>query len=350
MADEIAGSAGPDKPVESDNMSVESFAAFLAADATDEQPEQVIESEDAEDDPNDEGDELETEGEPEQAEDQNAVDFENLTPEQWDKIAEQLHSDAAKRIGKLTRRAKEAEEKLASQPQQRQKPENPLESPGKVKDERIAAVADIEGLRKEKDLAETLEEWAQALLDEHGGADGSDVIATEQGREFTKKEVIAMRNTARTRLRKDIPAKLEELQHADEIQGAVQQSEEIAKHYVPEIAETDSPVKATYEAFMANPVLAKAIKATPELEIEAKLIMALAARSAEQIKAAQAKGKTPEVKAPGKIPSPKAPAATAAAAPSGKPASKAKQISEAEARFKESHQPDDFAAYINTIV
>lgn len=345
MADEIAGSAGPDKPVESDNLTEDDFISSLLTQAAEEPEEDEAEEPEEEPEPEEGEEPAEEEEETEEPEAESGIDFENLTPEQWDEIAEKLKSDAAKRIGKLTRRAKTAEEQLVTKAKEVQA--NPLEQSRKVENPRIAAISTIEELKSEMAQAESLEEWAQAILDENGSADAGDIISSHQGRELTKKDILTVRNNARSALKKDIPARLAEIQTASELEIRRTEFDAKAEVLFPEIAKDESPVKATFEMLMADPAMKEAFEKVPAFRAYGKLMLAHAAQSIHQLNSQQAKVKPKAATAPGDLPRPKAPASPASAgAASSKPIGKQKEVESRKRQFEQSGSSDDFAALL----
>lgn len=351
MADEIAGSAGPDKPVESDELTVDAFTAKLLGEETQATEEELDQDEVEEPEEEAEPEEVEEAAEEEEeAEDPEAessdIDFENLSPEQWDQIAERLKSDAAKRIGKLTRRAKTAEEQLATKA--KDGPANPLEQKRKVESPRIAAISTIEDLKSEMVQAESLEEWAQAILDENGSADAGDIISSHEGRDLTKKDVLTVRNNARAALKRDIPARLAEIQAESELEKRRTEFDAQAEVLFPEISKDESPVKATYEMLLADPAMKEAFEKVPAFRAYGKLMLAHAAQSIHQLNSKQAKG-TPKAAPATGVPRPKAPAVpVSAGAASSKPIGKQKEIDSRKRQFEQSGSTDDFAALLAT--
>lgn len=350
MANEIAENAGSGKtPVESENLSADQFAHLLGAETDQPEAENPAEDETEEADTEEVEETTEEAEESEETEDEteanSEIDFDSLTPEQWEVIAKKIGSKAAKRIAKLTREKREAEEKLQSQPQQAEA--NPLQKPKTVENPRIAAIKTVEELSKEQEQAEEVEEWAQNILDANGPAAADEVVFEEDGKRYTKEQVIAIRNGARKAQKRDIPARLEEIQRAEQLQDLTEKNDAAALSMIPELGEDDSPVKATYEALMNDPVLKKAIQATPELRAVAGIAMAHAARSVTLLKQ-QAKAKPKAATATGQLPKPKVPTAPsgAGAAPSRPGASKGKDVEAKRQKFEGTGNPDDFAAYL----
>lgn len=346
MTTEIEGNDGPTKPLESDNLSADAFLQTLlgAGEGTEHQPEVEETEEETELEEVEETTEEEEETEETEA-DGVDLDLDNLTPEQIQAFAKKARSKALSRFGELTGKVKDLEAKLE---QAKAKPVNPLESARKVESPRIAAISTIEDLRTEQEQAEAVEEWAQGILDESGASDPSDIITEFKGKEYTKTQIRQMRDTARAAIKRDIPARLAEIQSEGELVRQKEWYDAQAAELIPDIAKDDSPVSATYKALLGDENLQDAFRKVPKLSAYGGFILAHAARSIELLKAEQAKGKPKPATTAGTIPRPKAPAnPSGVGAISGNPTTpKRKQVEHRQRQFEQSGSADDFAAYL----
>ena len=346
MANPAAGNDAPTNALQSDNLSGDVFAQLLmgAGEGTEDQPEAEETEEEIETEEVEETDEEEVEAEETEAEGVD-LDLDNLSPEQVQAVAKKLRSKALSRYGDLTGQIKELK---ATVEQLRTQPANPLQQTRKVESPRIAAISTVEDLRTEQEQAEAVEEWAQAILDENGASDPSDIVTEFKGKEYTKTQIRQMRDTARAALKRDIPARLTELQAVGELERQREWYDAQAAEIIPEIADDKSPVSATHKALLGDPNLQKAFKLVPEVGAYGSFILAHAARSIELLKAQQAKGKVKVTTTTGQIPRPKAPAnPSGVGAPAISPtAPKAKQIEHRKRQFEESGSPDAAAAYL----
>lgn len=346
MADPIPGNDAPTNALQSDNLSGDAFAQLLigASEGTEDQPEveeteEETEIEEVEETESDEVEDEETEAEGVD------LDLDNLTPEQVQEVAKKLRSKALSRYGDLTSQIKELK---ATVEQLRTQPADPLKTTRKVESPRIAAISTVEDLQAEREQAEAVEEWAQGILDENGASDPSDIVTEFKGKEYTKTQIRQMRDTARAALKRDIPARLAELQTVGELERQREWYDAQAAEIIPEIADEKSPVSATHKALLGDPNLQKAFKLVPEVGAYGSFILAHAARSIEMLKAEQAKGKVKVATTTGKIPRPKAPAnPSGVGAPAISPtAPKAKQIEHRRRQFEETGDPEAAAAYL----
>jgi len=349
MADEITGIDAPTNAPQSDNLSADVFAHLLTG-ASDEGTEDQTEAEEPEEEtePEEVEETTEEEEEPEEAEaEATDLDLDNLTPEQIQALAAKARSKALSRYGKLTGEIRDLKDKLE---QALTKPVNPLEKTRKVESPRIAAISTIEDLQTEQEQAEAVESWAQALLDDNGSADGGDIISEHNGKEFTKTQVRQMRDSAKSALKRDIPARLAEIQSEGELVQQREWYDAQAVQIFPELANEESPVAATRKALLADENLQEAFRKVPKLSAYGGLILAHAARSIELLKAEQAKGKPKAATTTGTIPRPKPPVnPSGVGAASGKPeAGKVKKAEELKRQAEQSGSPDDYAAYLAT--
>lgn len=296
----------------------------------DHETESEEETEDEETEEQSEETETEEEAEEEEAEEtSNELDLDSLTPDQLKEWGRKAGSKAITRYGKLTAKIHALEAKLQESAQRQPEPD-PFQKQTKVENPQIAAIQSIEDLGKWRDEAEQTEEWAQNLLDTYGANDAEDVIATVKDKNYTKAQILGIRNGARKALKNDIPARLTELQ---EIDGAKRLKEHNAAQVavqVPE-AEKDEEVKATFEGLKVHPFL-KAALADPKVAAVADLVLAHAARSMVQTaKKAKAPaiptGKPPKAKPPG------TPSGGGAPPPAFKAGTKGKELAKQEADF-----------------
>ena len=346
MASEIRGIDTPTNVSESENLSVDAFMQTLlgAGEGTEDQPEVEETEEDADLEEVDETTEEEEESEETETEGVD-LDLDNLTPEQIQAFAKKARSKALSRFGELTGKVKDLEAKLE---QAKAKPVNPLESARKVESPRIAAISTIEDLRTEQEQAEAVEEWAQGILDDNGASDPSDIVTEHKGKEYTKTQIRQMRDTARAALKREIPARLAEIEAEGELVRQKEWYDAQAAELIPDIAKDDSPVSATYKALLGDENLQDAFRKVPKLSAYGGFILAHAARSIELTKAEQVKGKPKPATTTGTIPRPKAPAnPSGVGAVSGNPTTpKRKQVEQRQRQFEQSGSADDFAAYL----
>lgn len=349
MAENHQGNAGTQKPVVSDELSVDAFATLLGQPAEEQATEETDSAETeeaAEEIETEQVEEAETD-EPEEPEESEEVDFDQLTPEQLLSAAQKNKSRLLGDLGKARKEARELRAQLDEA--RREKPAaDPLEEPKEVRNPRIAGLNSLAELKTEKKQAVDVAKWAQGILDEFGAAQADEVIFSEGDKELTKKQLLNIRNSAQEAIENDIPARLEQIQKEEQLKRLTAESEAKARELVPEIADETSPIAATQKALLESPVLAQAIERIPGFKGVAALVTALAASKIEEIKA-KPNGKTKAATtAKEGIPKPQAPGgAPAAGAAAGKPGTaKAKEYEQKRKQFEGSGSVDDYAALI----
>lgn len=307
MQDQDQTTAAGQSAKDDGNLSESDMIRLLAeSDATEIQPEdQTDESEEeTEDEEESEEEEAEADEESEEEEETEAsdeLDLDSLTPEQIHRLAQKGKSRLLADISKLRRENRELKEAQAN----KQPEPDQFKRETKVTNPQIAAIETVEDLAKWRDEAEETEEWAQNLLDTYGNADAEDIIATVKGQNFTKAQILSIRNGAKKALKNDIPARFGELKELNDVAAIKKHNESQLAVQVPEVVEDGSQVKATYEELKAHPFLSGALK-DPKVSAVADLVLAHAARSMvsyfakKQPKpAATPTGKAPKAKPPG---------------------------------------------------
>ena len=205
----------------------------------------------------------------------------------------------------------------------------------------FSAVTTLKDLKTQKaSLTQTLER-TEELLDDNEDAHSDDVIYSDGGKEYTKRQIKAANRNARKALDKHIPAQQKAIELSEQ---RVQMREAFyakALEEVPAIADEKSPVKAAFEALQGSPVLAKVAQLVPELAPEIPWIAAHVANSLHGGKRAISKAVVVPAKKPlGKIPaSPTASSTTS----SNRSVAGEKAAAKARERFEKTGSVDDLA-------
>lgn len=265
-------------------------------------------------------------------------DLDELTDEDIRELAEKGKSGLLKRIAELTAKRKAAEEQLAALKAEKQKPqEDPLKPKVDIPNP-FAALDSIEKLQeKAKEIDAVIDEAEELLWNsEHLGAE--DVVATYDGKEFTKSQVRAILRQNQKARKDYLPARLAQIQEAQQRKAMREQYLEQAKAELEWLAGEDNDVRKQFEVLRQSPVLTKAIKSVPELEPYLDYMVAHASNSMFNRKIIPIDSKPKVSPMPNNPP-------TAGAARSEQPSSRiAKSLKESEQRFKQTGSPDDFAA------
>lgn len=233
-----------------------------------EQPEEEV-SEDEEEEVPAESEETEVEEEAEEEEEESEVDLLSLTTEQIQALAKKGKSRLLQRIGELTAQKKALEEKIQSQPQVKEVPqeENPFRE--------IQSFDDLKA--KYQELERTLE-TTDALLEEYEDYRADDIILVGD-KEFTKQQIRKANRNSRDALTKYLPAQQAHLQQIVQMEQLKGQYIAAAEEEVPDIKDESTPVGKQFRDLVSDPLIEKLRKQVPEIGYQIEYILAHAANS-----------------------------------------------------------------------
>lgn len=233
-----------------------------------EQPEEEV-SEDEEEEVPAESEETEAEEEAEEEEEESEVDLLSLTTEQIQALAKKGKSRLLQRIGELTAQKKALEEKIQSQPQVKEVPqeENPFRE--------IQSFDDLKA--KYQELERTLE-TTDALLEEYEDYRADDIILVGD-KEFTKQQIRKANRNSRDALTKYLPAQQAHLQQIAQMEQLKGQYIAAAEEEVPDIKDESTPVGKQFRDLVSDPLIDKLRKQVPEIGYQIEYILAHAANS-----------------------------------------------------------------------
>lgn len=147
-------------------------------------------------------------------------ELEDLDDEESQWVRENPQSRLAKRIGKLIKRAKTAEEQLEALESQQQQAdhaeEDPFSSATAPEDNPFKEIDTVEALAEKYREHEKFINWAEDLLDDHEDDLGDDVIHSEDGKDYTKRDVRKILRTARKEKEHHLPARLREIKDSEQ--------------------------------------------------------------------------------------------------------------------------------------
>ena len=217
----------------------------------------------------DEPEETETEEEPEEEEEESEIDLLSLTTEQIQSLAKKGKSRLLQRIGELTAQKKALEEKIQSQPEIKEVPQeqNPVRE--------IQSFDDLKA--KYKELEKTLDSTDE-LLEEYEDYRSEDIILVGD-REFTKQQIRKANRNAREALTKYIPAQqahLTQLANLEQLKG---QYIAAAEEEVPDIKDDSTTVGKQFKDLMSDPLIEKLRKQVPEIGHQIEYLLAHASNS-----------------------------------------------------------------------
>lgn len=342
MQDKSDPNDGGQNPA-NDELSEDALVALLAGGnqefAEEEETEDAEEEEsEDEDEQADEADEAEDEEEDEP--ENEGINLDDLTDEDWEVVRKKLGSRAAKDIPKLKRenqQLRQANEQLQAQQQTSSTAEpEPVESPlfkGVETTEQLQAKATE--LRKQA-------KFIEALLDDNDGLSADEEIE-HGGNSYTKRQwKQALRNT-RDALDEALPYLQHKFQQRDKWKQEGEQWTAAAQQQFPELSDESSEFSKLHSRMMGDPKIEKIRKASPELIPQLGFLLAHACRSiaggAKPKKAEKptTTGTKVKVKAPA---NPSGVAATPLKAVNHK----AKEAQVKSKRFSETGDPEDLVA------
>lgn len=223
-----------------------------------------------------ETEEAKTESEQEGSQVLSKIDFDKLSEEEIQALANKARSKALSRFGELTSTIKE----LKGQIQQLQSSTHPkpsLEAAPQIPKE-YAQIDKVEELQSKAAEAKNTMEWAEAQLDnaEHLGA--NDSLETEYG-SFTKAKLKEIYRTARKAKDEWIPAQFNQLQERHKRATLREAYAQKAKQELPWLAGEENDVRKQYEALVKSPLVEKIKKAVPEAESDLEYVLGHAINS-----------------------------------------------------------------------
>jgi hypothetical protein len=271
--------------------------------------------------------EEESESEEEEQE-ESEVDLLSLTAEQIQSLAKKGKSRLLQRIGELTAQKKALEEKIQSQPQVREVPqeENPFRE--------IQSFDDLKA--KYQELERTLE-TTDALLEEYEDYRADDLILVGD-KEFTKQQIRKANRNSRDALTTYLPAQQAHLQQIAQMEQLKGQYIAAAEEEVPDIKDESTAVGKQFKDLVSDPLIEKLRKQVPEIGYQIEYILAHAANS---INGGMRIKKQPAVGNKLKI-SPSSSPFGAGAAKSSTPAKS--KVTDAYSRFEKSGSPEEWIA------
>lgn len=280
------------------------------------------------------------EGEPTEAPKAKEVlskDIDELTDEEIAELAQKGKSGLLKRIAELTAKRKLAEEKAAALEAAVQQAKQQLPEP-KVENNPYANVTTVDDLQgKLKEVNEVVE-WAEEILFRSEDMAASDIVATVDGKEYTKADIRKSLRKARRAKDRFIPAQFQELQAKMERSNLETAFKQQARKELGWLEGEDNDVRKRYEAMVADPRLKKLKDSVPEIAPQIEYLIAHAANSM------YGRREIPMEKSKGPTLNPPSNPSTTAAAPEKAEARMEKSLKDVESRFRQTGKGSDFIA------
>jgi hypothetical protein len=209
------------------------------------------------------------------------IDLESMSEQDLRELAEKLGSRAVARYGELTAKRRQAEEQLNALKQElvkRDTQKDPLETK-KIENNPFGDIDTVEKLQaKAKEVDEAIE-WAEDILwhNEHLGAE--DIVATIDGKDYTKAQVRKVMRDSQKARKDFLPAQLAEVNARQNRVAVKQQFTEAIKTELNWMQGDDNDVRKRYEILKESPLLKKAMESVPDLEPYMEYMVAHAANS-----------------------------------------------------------------------
>jgi hypothetical protein len=209
------------------------------------------------------------------------IDLESMSEQDLRELAEKLGSRAVARYGELTAKRRQAEEQLNALKQElvkRDTQKDPLETK-KIENNPFGDIDTVEKLQaKAKEVDEAIE-WAEDILwhNEHLGAE--DIVATIDGKDYTKAQVRKVMRDSQKARKDFLPAQLAEVNARQNRVAVKQQFTEAIKTELNWMQGDDNDVRKQYEILKESPLLKKAMESVPDLEPYMEYMVAHAANS-----------------------------------------------------------------------
>lgn len=267
------------------------------------------------------------------------MDLDNMSEDQLKEISQKLGTKAVARFGELTARRKQAEERLQRLERELANVKQQRQEVPEVKDNPLKNVSDPKELRQHNDSAREIIEWAENLLDDHEDARANDVIATIDGKQYTKVDVKKNLRQSRDVVNKFVPAQAAELQKRVKYENDTRAFQRKALTEFAWMKDKNSSTTKRYNAMINDKRLAKLSETNPELSAQMPYILAHAANSmyGRKLVSNNASNKAPSITPPKTTPS-------NTATPERKPSSVSANQKEIAQQFAKSGKTNDYIA------
>lgn len=271
---------------------------------------QTPESEEVEPEPSSDSTEEATEEEEvhsQNEQEQQGIDFDSLSEDQWDALADRLKGEDKSRLlerfGTLTAKRKQAEEEAAALRAQLEENKGDPLSTNREEDNPFKEIKTLNELREEAKKADDVIEWSENLLEQFEDASSGEVIWQSGDQSLTKADVKALRKTHQKNRNVHLPTQLKTVQRIEQAEVDRQNvHKQLTEQYDWMKDETSQGFKAR-KALMQGPVFKTILENNPEfipyLEfLGAHAVNSMTAKQVKEAKQEQKKAVAPAGKAP----------------------------------------------------
>lgn len=268
-------------------------------------------------------------------------DVDELTDEEIAELAEKGKSGLLKRVAELTAKRKLAEERLAQMQAAAQQASQTMPE-AKVENNPYADIKSVEQLSTKATEVNEVIEWAEEVLDRADGVSSDGIVATVDGKEYTKSAIKETLRRARKARDKYLPAQFKEIHEEVNRSNLEQAFKQQARKELPWMEDDKNEVRQRFEAMTGDPRLKKLRTTVPELAPQIDYLIAHAANSMFGRRTIETEDK-PLPRATTPLTPPSTPSSSAAA-PERTESREERSVKDIESRFQKSGKPDDFVA------
>tara|TARA_R110000824_G_scaffold239439_1_gene428121 strand:- start:925 stop:2001 length:1077 start_codon:yes stop_codon:yes gene_type:complete len=269
------------------------------------------------------------------------IDLENLSEEQIKHLSEALSSRAVGRFGKLTARAKAAEEKAQTLEQslKSQQEQQVLSSTSEIENNPYQDLKSVQNIQdKAKEINDVIE-WAEDVLFESADYGPEDEVTESNGQSMTKLQVREALKQARKSRDKYLPDQFRKVKNVEDATKLRQQYGQKAIKEFKWLGDKKSEQTKQFVQLASQPALQKAYEQNPDLSWQLPYLLAHSVNSmfGEQ-GTSSAKTNAGEAFKPSP---PKSPSLGGAKSDKSE-SNSSKALKDLSSRFRESGNKDDF--------
>lgn len=268
------------------------------------------------------------------------IDLSSLSEEQIEQLRQQLIPGAQKRIGELTAKKKQAEEKL-EEFMRSEEEGDPLKE--QVQDNPFAELQDTKSLQDKFKEMNDIIEWADDILFEAADYGPNDVVTQIEGQDKTKAEVRELLKQAKKSRDTYLPDQFKKIQRVEEAKALRQEYGKRALAEFEWLRDEKNPMAQQFVKLAADPRLDEVYKKYPELGAQLPYLIAHGVHSLNSRGSKAPVAPKQPAKKGFELTPPKSPSDSAAKS-TGPETKTIKKLSELSSRFKSTGSRDDLIA------
>ena len=267
------------------------------------------------------------------------INLDNLSEEQIKQLSEALSSRAVDRFGKLTARAKAAEEKAQTLEESlKAQQEEVLSSKSDIVDNPYSDLNTIKDIQEKAKEINDVIDWAEEILFDSDDYSPHDTVTEADGKTMTKAEVREALKQARKSKNKFLPDQFKKVKRTEDAVALRQQYGQKALKQFKWLGDKDSEQAKQFVQIAGHPSLQKAYEQDPDLSWKLPYLLA---HSVDNMFGENAKKSAPNAKDAFKPSPPSSPSITKSKSDKTEDNS-TKALKDLTQRFKSSGSKDDF--------